>query len=74
MTDDEWDVLRQHAISAAFQTGRPVFADSDGELRYADGAQEAIGDESGVPRAPLPRATRRRSWWGRLTRWLRGKS
>jgi hypothetical protein len=34
MTDDEWDLKRNRAILAAFQIGRPVFADSDGELRY----------------------------------------
>lgn len=71
MTDDEWEVVRRRAILAAFETGRPVFADSDGVLRHADGAQETIDDEVG---AAFPAAPRPLSWWGRLKRWLRGRS
>jgi hypothetical protein len=71
MTDDEWEAQRQRAMLAAFQTGRPVFADSDGVLRFADGAQETIGDEVGTPPAVT---TRQLSWWGRMRRWLRGGS
>lgn len=75
MNDDEWEQRRQRVILAAFQTGRPVFGDSDGVMRYADGAQEPIGDDVGVPRGDLPRATAPRlSWWARLRRWLRGGS
>lgn len=65
MTDDEWEALRRRAILEAFETGRPVFADSDGVLRHADGARETIGDEVGAARRPL-------SWWERLRRRLRG--
>lgn len=59
MTDDEWRALRQHVIRTAFQTGRPVFADSDGALHFADGLQEKV---------PLKRS----SWWKRLKQRLRG--
>lgn len=69
MTDDAWEILRRRAILTAMETGRPVFADSDGVLRYADGAQEA------VVAAPLAVTTPRSlSWWRRLWRWLRGGS
>jgi len=36
MTNATWEQRRKFAVEAAFQTGRPVFADSEGELRYAD--------------------------------------
>lgn len=42
MTDDEWQRHRSSAISAAFLTGRPVFADTDGTLRFADGDREPV--------------------------------
>ena len=49
MNNDEWEKQRQLAISAAFQTGRPIFADSDGKMHFADGDREAVpatlGDE-----------------------------
>ncbi len=38
--DHAWKVQHDRAINAAIQTGRPVFADSDGELRFADGDRE----------------------------------
>ena len=56
MNDDEWKARRDRAILAAFQTGRPVFADTDGELRYDDGDRELLDAEVGVPRAPVPKA------------------
>lgn len=74
MTDDEWEQHRQRSILAAFQTGRPVLGDSDGELRYADGAQEPVDDDVGVLQKPLPAATIKRSWWTRVKRWLGGRS
>jgi len=49
MNDPEWDKQRERAIWAAFQTGRPVFADSDGELRYADGDGEPVAQDVGPP-------------------------
>jgi hypothetical protein len=46
MTDNEWEQQRQRAILAAFQTGRPVFADTDGELRYTDGDREQLAEDT----------------------------
>jgi hypothetical protein len=57
VTDDEYEQRRSRAILAAFQTGRPVFADSDGEMRYADGDREPLADDVGVVMQPIPRAT-----------------
>ena len=57
MTDDEWEQQCSLAILAAFQTGRPVFADTDGELRYDDGTREQICADVGVAMQPIPRAT-----------------
>ena len=72
MTDDEWELKRNRAILAAFQTGRPVFADSDGEMRYIDGDGESL-PEAGVPMEKLPRASlalrraARASYWAAVT-------
>lgn len=74
MTDDEWQAQRGRAILAALQTGRAVLADSDGELRYADGSREALDADVGAPRDPLPEATARVTWWTHARRWLRGRS
>ena len=57
MTDDAWEEQRRRAILAAFQTGRPVFADTDGVLRYTDGTKEQVLADVGVARQPVPRAT-----------------
>ena len=57
MTDEEWEKQRNRAVTAAFQTGRPVFADTDGELRYADGAKETVPAEAGDGKHPVQRAT-----------------
>ena len=75
MTDEEWERRRERAIAAAFQTGRPVFGDSNGQLRYADGNHEPIADDVGVietppVKKPLPRASVRKSWWSRVRSWL----
>lgn len=80
MTDEEWEQRRDRAISAAFQTGRPVFADTDGKLRYADGDREPIAADVGVVedspakeppvKESLPRAPVWTSWWSRVKRWL----
>ena len=73
MTDDEWELKRNRAILAAFQTGRPVFADSDGEMRYVDGDGEPLPAEVGVPMEKLPRAAlalrraARASYWAAVT-------
>ena len=56
MTDDEWEKQRRSVVLAVFQTGRPVFADTDGELRFVDGAKELVPADVGVPKAPVPRA------------------
>lgn len=68
MKDDDWKRRRDRSILAAFQTGRPVFADTDGELRYADGACEPLADDVGVPQAPLPDAEVKTTWWERFKR------
>lgn len=73
MTDDEWEAHRQRAILAAFETGRPVFADSDGELRYVDGTGERLAD-AGVPKAPPHEATAKVSRLARLWNWVRGRT
>ena len=73
MTDEEWELKRNRAILAAFQTGRPVFADSDGEMRYVDGDGEQLTDDVGVPMEKLPRAAAalrraaRASYWAAVT-------
>jgi hypothetical protein len=77
MNGPEWDKQRERAISAVFQTGRPVFADSDGQLRYTDGASEPVAEDVGPPREDLPHAATvghksSPSWWTRLCRWLGG--
>jgi hypothetical protein len=74
VTDDEWEERRKRIILAAFQTGRPVFGDSDGEMRFADGKGETLPDEVGVPRGQIPIAQTRVAWWARLRHWLRGRS
>lgn len=66
MNGPEWDKQRARAILAAFQTGRPVFADSDGKFRYVDGAGEPLTEDVGLPK-DLP-------WWSRLRRWWGGDS
>ena len=57
MTNEEWERQRIRAIMGAFQTGRPVFADTDGELRYGDGDREKVAADVGVTAQPIPRAT-----------------
>jgi hypothetical protein len=77
VTDDEWERQRQRSILAAFQTGRPVFGDSDGVLRYDDGDREPLADDVGVPKAALPAVTAvatKLSWWTRVKRWMGGRS
>lgn len=74
MSDDAWEQRRTRAILAAFQTGRSVWADSDGVLRYADGAEEAVPDDVGIPKGAIAQATISRSWWARVKQWwLRGR-
>jgi hypothetical protein len=74
VTDDDWRRRRDRAISAAFQTGRAVYADADRELRYADGDHEPLPDDVGAPRAPLPDAKVRLTWWARIRRAFRRKT
>jgi hypothetical protein len=68
VTDDEWEEQRKRAVLAAFQTGRPVFADTDGAMRYADGDHEVLADDVGVAKTPLPVAAVKLTWWERLKR------
>jgi len=71
MTDDEWELKRNRAVLAAFQSGRPVFADSEGQFRYIDGEGEPLAN--GVPMEKLPRAklalrkAARASYWAAVT-------
>lgn len=73
MSDDEWQAQRDRAILAAFQTGRPVFADSEGAMRYADGDREPLPDDVGVTPKPIPRAAAqlrrasRASYWAAIS-------
>lgn len=76
MTDDEWSRQRDRAIMAAFQTGRPVFADNAGELRYVDGSSEQVPGEIGQAAGrvvrkteALPRATALAVRAQRASRW-----
>jgi hypothetical protein len=68
MTRDEWEQTRKRAIEAAFQTGRPVFADSEGALCYADGDCEQL--PIGNTELPIPDLSTPPAWWTRALRWL----
>ena len=74
MTDEEWDRRRDRAISAVFQTGRSVFADTEGELRYVDGDREPLADDVGVPRIEQVEVAVKLTWWARLRRLVGGRS
>lgn len=66
MTDEEWEQHRNRAIMAAFNTGRVVFADTDGKLQYYD---DKGGDVD--PTLPLPKAEPvKLSWWERIKSWV----
>lgn len=67
MTDDDWEQQRQRAILAAFQSGRPVFADTTGELRYVDGSGESLAADVGVPKASVLDEAKG-NWWARIKR------
>jgi hypothetical protein len=75
VSDAEWELKKNRAVLTAFQTGRPVFADSEGELRFVDGDGEPVSvpDEAGVPVEKLPRAkvalrkAARASYWAAVT-------
>lgn len=66
MNDNEWEQHRNRAIMEAFNTGRTVFADSDGELKYFD----EKGGNVDPPKEPLPKANIKLSWWKQLLSWL----
>ena len=82
MTDDDWEKRRDRSILAAFQTGRPVFSDTDGVLRYADGDCEPLPDGVGVPNgevfeefaAVADEVPIKPSWWSRLWRRIRSRA
>lgn len=67
MNDDEWNRLRNRAILEALRTGRSVFVDSDGQLRYGDSASDDVEDAAmDLPQVVLPKP----SWWLRVRqRW-----
>lgn len=69
MTDEEWDKQRHRAILAAFQTGRPVFADTEGVLRYADGSKEPLAADVGIvhPASPATECAMRAERASQLT-------
>jgi hypothetical protein len=66
MSYDDWDKYRSRAIMTAMQTGRPVFADSEGVMRFADGDKEPVGGDVGWTGQGVPVATVKVSWWARL--------
>lgn len=74
MTDDDWEEQRNRAILAAFQTGRTVFADTDGKLHFADGNQEAAPADVGLARKPIPQALRLATRAERASRFAFGMS
>lgn len=74
MTDEEWGRRRDRAISAVFQTGRSVFADTEGELRYVDGDREPLADDVEVPRIEQVEVAVKLTWWARLRRLVGGRS
>jgi len=75
VTDAEWEARRKRAIFAAFQTGRPVFADSDGEMRFADGDHERLAEGAGMPKTAVPQqATVSSTWRSRVKSWFGGRS
>jgi hypothetical protein len=65
VTDDDWEHRRDRAIMATIQTGRAVFADTDGELRYADGNREPLADDIGVVEAPAVASLASAERWSR---------
>jgi hypothetical protein len=72
VSDAEWELKKNRAVLTAFQTGRPVFADSEGELRFVDGDGEPVPDDLGepvvVPRAQAAlRKAARASHWAAVT-------
>ena len=70
MDNGAWDRQRERAILAEIQTGRPVLADSDGAMHYADGGREPVADDVGG-REPVATEIVKRSWWARLRRrWI----
>jgi hypothetical protein len=69
VTDDEWKQRRKHAFEAVFQSGRPVFADSEGAFHYADGGREQLSDSAAE--LPIPELTPPPPWWARVIRWLK---
>jgi hypothetical protein len=69
VTDEEWEQRRKRVILAAFQTGRPVFAGSDGALHYADGDHEQLAADVGVTKEPIPQATALAIRARRVSRW-----
>lgn len=71
MSYSDWEKYRSRAIMTAMQTGRPVFADSDGVMRFADGDKEPVGDDVGWTGAGVPAAKVKASWWTRLKRMFR---
>ena len=70
MDKGAWDRQRERAILAAIQTGRPVLADSEGVMHYADGGREPVTDDVGLSKKDFPKAEIvKHQWWARLRRW-----
>ena len=61
MNDAVWNEQRERAILPVFKTGRPVFGDSDGVLRYVDGDCEPVVGDAGLSKTGL--APVKRPWW-----------
>jgi hypothetical protein len=65
------DDVRYRAALAAFQSGRPVFANTEGEMRYVDGdCEPVVGAAGGLPMAIT---LARPSLWARIWRRIRGR-
>lgn len=76
MTDDEWEQARARAIATAFQTGRPVFADSDGDLKFADDDTSVPADviqDAVMVTAVEPIRPQGLGWWERVKNTFRRK-
>ena len=63
-----WEQMRDRAIKAAIRTGRPVLADSDGVLCYADGERERISHDSAE--LPIPELSQQSTRWARAWHWI----
>jgi hypothetical protein len=69
VTDDGWKQMRKRTIEATFQSGRSVFANSEGAFHRADGGCEQLSDSTAE--LPIPELTPPPPWWARVIHWLK---